>query len=865
MKFNIIHIVLFFCFTQILFSQEDDGIVAFDLPIRNSLKFNKYAINPTFSFVREQNKYISFTNKREWVQFDNAPQSYLFSYSGRFRENIGIGLGFFQQNYGVLTTFGGIANFAYNATFDRESNLTFGMNLGFYNSGVNEGSVITNFSDPSLNNIPSNSLITINPGINYGTAFFDLGISINNLVAYNLTTSQIIEENPEQSIQAHVMYTGYFNTRGFFDESKFSGLFMSEFKKDKTILSGLIMLTVPKGIWAQAGYNTLYGVSAGLGLNVTSQISLEYNYEKSIGDLVFFGNSHEITLAYKFKNRYRYNYSGDDDEAAFIIPKSKPKRVSNNRKSVSKPKNVSNNNKVNEVKTNDIPVKNAEVSEKLIVEEKSNGELAEEERIKEELRLKQLEEQEAKVKANEILKTEQEEEQKQQKEAEAKAKLEAENKIKAEAKEKLLLEEKVKAKLLEVERLQEEERIKQLEEQEAKAKEAEELKLQNEAEAKARLEAENRIKAEAKAKLLEENKLKEEARINQIDEQEAVVKQAEELKEPKEAEAKAKLLEDERIQAETAAKLKKQVEQKIDTVKLEDASISLANDKQALALGKLSELTDITKTEQKDLLFKLKEKITIKQKDLDDLKEENDLSEQGVYSAPKAFKSVSAENAALASLQLELEDIIESQNSKISELENLYKERLKSVRDRKEETNVFYLTKIQDLKTEQLKTIKVKEELESTLENINVATEIERKRRIKRATYDNQEVRYLKDRATLNQIKQSTEVGITALEVEDFDFGEEQSNIQIVKNIKNTESGYYLVIAVHSDVNKRDEFLTKTVSSGQTDVDFFYDANTSKYFIYYKKFTDINNAKNAIDSKGVEPYNSKMSIVKIEN
>ena len=130
-------------------------MVAFDLPVRNSLKFNRYLLNPTFSFVREQNKYVSFTNKREMLGFDNAPSTYLFGYSGRLRENMGIGIGLFQQNYGVLTTFGGVTNFAYNVVINRDSNLTFGMNVGLYKSGINDGEVITNFPDPSIINIPS--------------------------------------------------------------------------------------------------------------------------------------------------------------------------------------------------------------------------------------------------------------------------------------------------------------------------------------------------------------------------------------------------------------------------------------------------------------------------------------------------------------------------------------------------------------------------------------------------------------------------------------------------------------------------------------------------------------------------------------
>ena len=140
----------------------------------------------------------------------------------------------FQQDYGVLTTFGGILNFAYNAQLTRESNLTFGLNLGIYKSGLNTGKVITNFSDPSLNNIPSHLLLTANPGINYGTTFMDFGVAINNLVLYNIQSSELIQEDPRQTIQAHVMYTGYMNGRGFFDQAKFSGLFKSELGKELT-------------------------------------------------------------------------------------------------------------------------------------------------------------------------------------------------------------------------------------------------------------------------------------------------------------------------------------------------------------------------------------------------------------------------------------------------------------------------------------------------------------------------------------------------------------------------------------------------------------------------------------------------------
>ncbi|TYA52713.1 PorP/SprF family type IX secretion system membrane protein, partial [Formosa maritima] len=334
MKLFLLIIAIFLSSTQYFFSQED-GVVSLAIPVRSSLKFNRYLTNPTFSFVREQNTYINITNKREWVQFEDAPQTYLINYTGRYKENIGIGVGLFQQNYGVLTSFGGVLNFAYNARIQSESNLTFGLNLGFYTSNINEGKVVVNQEDPSLDNIPKNTVLSVSPGINYGLVFFDFGLSVNNLVQYNIKTSELIKEDPQQSIQAHVMYTGYMYSRGFFDQSKFSALIRSEFKKDQTIFSGIAMLTVPKGIWAQLGYNTVYGLTGGIGINITKQISVEYNYEKAMGDLSTFGSSHEFTLAYKFETRNRYQYSGDDREEALLISDNKPKVAASTKPALS--------------------------------------------------------------------------------------------------------------------------------------------------------------------------------------------------------------------------------------------------------------------------------------------------------------------------------------------------------------------------------------------------------------------------------------------------------------------------------------------------------------------------------------------------
>ena len=73
------------------------------------------------------------------------------------------------------------------------------------------------------------------------------------------------------------------------------------------------------------------------------------------------------------------------------------------------------------------------------------------------------------------------------------------------------------------------------------------------------------------------------------------------------------------------------------------------------------------------------------------------------------------------------------------------------------------------------------------------------------------------------------------------------------------------MLAVHSNIAKRNDFVTKVIASGRQDVDFFYDVSTSKYYIYTDKFYSLQEANEALNKKGTRPYNINMSLMKIEN
>ena len=923
MKKLLLFIAFFYGMHHELYAQTEDGVVSFSLPIRTSLKYNRFVVNPTFSFVREQSTIASIFSKRQWVQFDNAPTTYFASYSGRFLENEGVGLGVFKQNYGVLTTFGALANFAHNVVLEQDSNLTFGLNLSAYKSGLDAGKVIANgVSDPSLNTIPSNFLLTVSPGINYGTTFFDFGLALNNIVSYNFSTSNMLQDDPEKAVQAHIMYTGYLDTYGFFDKSKFSTLVRSEFKKDKTVLSGLAMFSIPMGVWAQAGYNTLYGISAGIGMNITSSISIEYNFEKAMGGFDAFGSSHDIVLAYKFKNK-TYYYGDDEEEGALIKPSEAPAKPS-----TTQPKQSTLLSPVDKA--------NLEAARKEAQAAREQMRLA---KLKEIADAKAKAEADAKAKltadakakadaeAQQKAALEKERLNKERLAAEAKAKADAEAKAKAAAPTaaqkaaaekarlaKLAADAKVKADAEAQEKAAEVERQRQAKlaadakakadaeaAQKAAAEKARLAKLAADAKAKADAESQQKAAADAKAKAdaeaerLRQEKLAADAKAKA--DAEAAQKAAADAKAKADAEAErlrqAKLAADAKAKADAEAAQKSAAEAKAkadaETERLRLAKLAadakaiadaeaekirlaklaaaapVVKDDSAKAIDNLAKQAEESSKMQQSLIAQLDQKVANKAKELRDMKEENDLSEQGIVREPQEIKSTSNDNAAIESLKSQIAALNKMQEDNIAKIKNLFDDRIKKGASATDALSVSYLKSIDQLKAEQAASVQSNSKLVQTLENIKVAVEIEKKRRIKRANSLNDTDRLAQDQATLKRIKESTKVSATPLKESDFDFGEEQSNMQIMKRVSNTPSGYYMIMAVHKDIAKRDAFLTKAVASGMKNVSFYYDANTSSYYIYSTMFDNLQEAQQEIKTKASNPSTSKMVIIKVEN
>ncbi len=991
-----------------MFSQ-NNGIKSFELPAQNSLKFNKFLINPTFSFVKEEDPYLSIFNKRQWAGFENAPLTYSANYSTKFEDNNAFSIGVFLQDYSIISSQGAILNYARNVQFDDDSNLTFGINLSAFKSGINTSKIITNFPDPLLNGFKSSTIVALNPGINYGTDIIDFGISAKNLFQYDFSLSQNVTLDPLKSFQGHFMYTGYIESGDIFDGSKFITLVRAEKQRENTVLSGNLLLDIPKLGWVQGGYNNIDGIAAGLGFNITRNISFGYNFEKGLGDAAKLGFTHEFLLAYYFKESEESSDGGPiyvtkpivvtpvvkidnekiaaeekaraDAEAKFLADKQKATEAklkaiadakakaeedaiafaekqklnaianAEKAKAAVDAKILSDKQKIADAKAKAISDA-AKAKIDAIAQAKEDAEAAKIKAIEDANLLAQKRKSDAdaaKLKGAEAAKLLADAKAKALKEKAstdaAKAlELAASNKAKADAAKLLADEQKATADAAKAEAAANAKILADKQKAEAdaaKLKGAEAAKLLADAKAKAlkekaatdaakalELAASNKAKADAAKLLADEQKAtadaaKAEAVANAkilADKQkaeadaaklkaaeaakllaEAKVKadkeKADELAAKNKAiadatkakeEASAKLISDAaKAKADAASKLAAAATAKADKEKADaDAAKSKAQadaakakaeqDAKNIADANKSEtdksldyvkkiLDDATKN-SKGLLSKLESTVLNKEKDLKDLKEENDLGDKGIIKTPKPFQSASEANKALETLKNELTESTKQQAGFITQYEDLLTERQKKIPNRADPVNVSYLEAIDKLKAEQLKTEQLKSNLITKLDKIKTDIDIEKKRRIKRAAFESGQSRYDKDRTALKIIKETTVQSKTALTSDDFDFGtDDQGNMQILKKIENTQPGFYLILAVHTDTTKRDAFLTKMVSSGVINVDFFFDIVSGKYFIYSKKYENIDEASLAMDSKGKKPYDAKMFIVKLEN
>ena len=299
--------LVYFIFFLLAFSQmnaqEELPFIAYDVPSQNLLKFNRFLINPTFSTVREDKSYVNLLHRNQSVSFDDNDQLYFLSYSGRINDRTGLGLSLYTQREGILSNYGVLANYAYGIKLSDKSNFTFGANLSYYSSGIDESRANPIEIDPFLSDFDDSSLLSFQPGFNISYGQFDFGMFAENLFDYNLKTSETVTEFADKTYSSHLQYTHQFeNMDGIMEGGRLMPLARARMVgQEEFILGGNLILDLPKIGWLQGGYDSFYGASAGIGFNLNRRLSIGYTMEKGLdNNFDNLGLTHEISFAYSF-------------------------------------------------------------------------------------------------------------------------------------------------------------------------------------------------------------------------------------------------------------------------------------------------------------------------------------------------------------------------------------------------------------------------------------------------------------------------------------------------------------------------------------------------------------------------------------
>ncbi len=294
-----ITLVLFFIMLNLsCFSQTSIGEDAYNgFSSRSFMKFNNFMTVPTFSLLHRETSTIEAISRSSNIEFEDASRLHVISYSGKMRENVGAGIAFFQQEIGVFKDFGAMANYAYQLKLGAKNKLTFGFNFFYSRRGIDQPRVLSNGTDPLINNYQDKPVVVLQPAATFSFGNFDVGVFFENLGDFNLKTSNLVTSFADKTISGHAAYSYKLKTsKGLFENTTLRLLGIARRSKvDGFSYAGTFLVDLPKAGWIKAGYDKLYGLNAGFGVNLNQRLSIGFAYEKQEN----LSGTNEVGLIYR--------------------------------------------------------------------------------------------------------------------------------------------------------------------------------------------------------------------------------------------------------------------------------------------------------------------------------------------------------------------------------------------------------------------------------------------------------------------------------------------------------------------------------------------------------------------------------------
>ena len=309
-------------------------------------------INPTFSLVRENKSYINILHRNQYATFEDNDQNYFLGFSNKLDDRTALGISVYSQWSGVVQEFGFNANYATAVRLGDKNKLTFGTNLTYFTEGIDKNRIITADADNKIEESQKESQVAIQPGVTLSLGQFDIGLYATDLFKYNQTTNEFATNLGAKTVKASLQYTYEFmQNRGLLADARLMPLVQVGQNEDGSMnYIGSMLLDLPDYGWFQTNFDMEYGLSLGLGFNLSKKMSLGYLLERDVmNEEVDLGWNHEVTLAYTLDREHNTKglfAEGSEDEKVDRIVRNYEEQILALKAEVEKSKSANTNNAV---------------------------------------------------------------------------------------------------------------------------------------------------------------------------------------------------------------------------------------------------------------------------------------------------------------------------------------------------------------------------------------------------------------------------------------------------------------------------------------------------------------------------------------
>lgn len=264
--------------------------------------FNGLLLNPAYAGSHPYFS-TSLLHRSQWVNFDNAPTSQVFSLDGPVaNDKLGVGLLVTNDQHGIIRQLNVGLNGAYRMDLGN-GNLALGLKVGFGSYTADLSDVVIWDEDDqvySVNNLSGEFITQVGFGVYYHTDRWFAGVSVPTFESFDdnvLLQGSVLEKY----FTRHV----YGNAGIVFEPSpslaiKPSVLVKYEAAAPVEVDINCNFLLYQK-LWLGAGYRTGDAAVGMIEYNITPQLRAGYAYDFTLSDLsTYVGATHEIMLGFDF-------------------------------------------------------------------------------------------------------------------------------------------------------------------------------------------------------------------------------------------------------------------------------------------------------------------------------------------------------------------------------------------------------------------------------------------------------------------------------------------------------------------------------------------------------------------------------------